>query len=104
MRKSRYKRYLKYKSYVRITRGGMLLLLLIFLILFLTVEFRKQIFLPEDRYMFKVLPGYDKTTFKLYDGKIVLRIDKALINNLYKSVNYLYFKSRGYIFYSPSGW
>lgn len=97
MRRSRYKRYLQYKYFVRAARVGILLLLMIFLILFLTVEFRKQAFLPEDKFMIKVLFKYDETILKLYGGKVTLKINKKLINELCKSVNYLYFKSKGYV-------
>lgn len=98
MRRGRYKRYLQYKYFVRTARAGILLLLVIFFILFLTVEFRKQVFLPEDKYMIKILLEYDETILKLYDGRITLRIDKEIINKLFKSINYLYFKSKGYVF------
>ncbi|ABP67909.1 hypothetical protein Csac_2331 [Caldicellulosiruptor saccharolyticus DSM 8903] len=98
LRKSRYKRYLQHKYFVRTARAGILLLLVVFLILFLTVEFRKQFFLPEDKYMVKVLFEYDETILKLYNGKITLRIDKKIINGFYKSINYFYFKSKGFVF------
>lgn len=97
MRKSRYKRYLQYKYFIRTIRTGILLLILIFFILFLIVEFRKQFFLPEDKYIVKVLHRYDEAILKLCNGKVTVRVSKEVMNKLFKNINYFYFRSKGYI-------